>query len=768
MDRLQVQGGGGAAAAGDPDFLAEAGRLTSSLHRFSWPTDEDIRLLSTIYVAMSKSPAAQEEEEEGRRRIHGQRLLRLLILFTRRLEIKSDSFVGSLRSALEHSHPMEGELAWDSPTFRSLAVDLAAGATNASEAVEIVEGLRRASPSSFTDVEFEEILQSIGRVEDWTTTTRNSFDDLPSFPDPILPPAQPPFQPSPPPSPSNNAPTPPVPSSKPRYPVPLPPTLIYPFASAPPPRPPPTPPPQPPSTLQSVTPERLLKFSRVLSTAPPPTVEDLQTALDLFQQAYEPQEESGKRTKRPLLFETVVRILVYANRGRSPPDPRGKRHFGGLVASIVAELLSSHHLVVPVSLESLGVDFQTELLPLVRRLRRRNRVRFFAETFYIWRKEDYGEEELKILVEAMDRSQRKGEEDGELATWQDWEKGFEARLGELMEEASSRNNPNGSKRTDLEWVEESKSRLEEDPSVMRGAAYARIYSRPVQATPSSLESVVVASELYRRYAPPDGGLPLNWRQHGDAIVRILLIFANHRGPSPSFQDLQPLLVDLHHLPPTIIPSTPSFPSFALPLLPISTNAIEALAIVDSILHAQRLDLAVLPDLWISFLGSIERHDLPADPALILDSELFSLIDTSPSAEPGFALEDVIQVYLRRWRRVTVTVNRGSDDDAEEKERVAFGQLEELVKEHKEREGRKWGSSIFGTLMEVQAAVRRDWNGVFRIWEELQRGVGLDSKAVEMVSFLFSSLFSSSFSLSFFLFPIKVFFSVPSLSRETQN
>jgi len=63
----------------------------------------------------------------------------------------------------------------------------------------------------------------------------------------------------------------------------------------------------------------------------------------------------------------------------------------------------------------------------------------------------------------------------------------------------------------------------------------------------------------------------------------------------------------------------------------------------------------------------------------------------------------------------------------------FGALEHLVEERRKEEGTEWGASMYGTLMEVQVVVKRDWQEAFRIWKEVQEGAGVDARSVEMVS-----------------------------------
>lgn len=127
---------------------------------------------------------------------------------------------------------------------------------------------------------------------------------------------------------------------------------------------------------------------------------------------------------------------------------------------------------------------------------------------------------------------------------------------------------------------------------------------------------------------------------------------------------------------------------------------------------------------------------------MVSSRLFKAVtQSSESLEDGPALEDLILMHLRRWRRAE---EEGGNVQGEEMALETLGRFVEgrvMVRE------RVYGASLFATLMEVQVAVRQDWREVFRIWEEVQEEVGVDSKSVEMVSlyhpsFSFSSLHRS--------------------------
>ena len=82
-----------------------------------------------------------------------------------------------------------------------------------------------------------------------------------------------------------------------------------------------------------------------------------------------------------------------------------------------------------------------------------------------------------------------------------------------------------------------------------------------------------------------------------------------------------------------------------------------------------------------------------------------------------------------------------------KEERQFNVLERFVEEKRRKEGTKWEASMYETLMEVKVVVRKDWEAVFRLWEEVQEGAGVNAKSVEMVSslpppFLFRPFISS--------------------------
>ncbi|KAL7413265.1 hypothetical protein BDY24DRAFT_63356 [Mrakia frigida] len=700
VERLGEGGEGGIAAT--PDFEKEAQALFRNLAGFAWPTEEDLRLLSSFYVALSKSKSKSKSPSavEDVRRKQSMHLLRLLKLFTRRSDIKSDSFVGSLLSVLQQARWVE--LAWDSPTFRLLAVDLASGATNASEAVEIVEGLRRLSPSSFTESEFEEVLQAIGRVEDWTTTTRNTFG-LPSFPDPILPPSQPPLRStSNPPRllevqskttrPSNttkpsssssstaekdstpaigpsrsSSKTPTTPKNPPRLAKPT--TTTAPTSSPPSSASQPISSPSPPSSTTSTAKDDLLRFARVLSKAPPPTFQDFLYAHDLHTSVYPIHQTTAIDNDGRI--ETAVHILVYAS--RTPPLPLpDKDRFAGLISVLVHSL----GLRASFTIASLGLDVVKDLLSLAGRLDTQGRIRGFAQNLHARRTVDYGESEMEIVRGALDLLPEDGSGGrSATSTYVDWERGFEPRLSDLIQSSASSSNTNAA---DRGWLDRA-SAASEDPSLGRGSAYA-LLERGALDAPSTLKTLVVASKLYSIFVP-SSQTPFVWRQHGDSIVRILLLFSKYRGDQPlPFHLLSPALRHLRYLPPLFIPSTPSIPSFAIPLLPISTNLEESILVVNSILHAQKAQPSVFPEIWSTFLSSLEQHSSVPRPSKIILSDFFNRINkSSTSSGVGSPLEDLIQMYLRRWTRVE---KEGGDLKAEEK---ALKTLKELGVREKKRE-----------------------------------------------------------------------------------
>ncbi|KAL7413253.1 hypothetical protein BDY24DRAFT_370338 [Mrakia frigida] len=259
----RLQGEGSEGVVGTPEVVKAARNIFKAARNLLHVGDNHLRSICIIYHAISTSPTA--ENDYGRQWIRST-LVRLLLLFTRRSNPnpKSDFLVPSLRLLVQDASNQD-DLEIRKEDFRTIIVDLASGATNASEAVEIVEGLRRLSPSSFTESQFEEALQAISRVEDWTTTTRNTFQ-LPSFPPSIEPLYQPPLSTSARPSKTPATPKPPKPKS------PRPPSTISPSPS-PSTSPSPaeeietslTPSPPPPS------PKDLLEFSRTLSAVPSPS-----------------------------------------------------------------------------------------------------------------------------------------------------------------------------------------------------------------------------------------------------------------------------------------------------------------------------------------------------------------------------------------------------------------------------------------------------------------------------------------------------------------
>lgn len=381
---------------------------------------------------------------------------------------------------------------------------------------------------------------------------------------------------------------------------------------------------------------------------------------------------------------------------------------------------------VPFDVASFGLDFKTDLLPLVNRLSTRGRVRDFARTFHAARKDEYGLEELDIIRTALRSLPRDGSASTAVpSVYCDWKVGFQARLSHLIESSATASTTV----PDVEWLGQALAALD-DRRIRRGSAYG-LLERGALDAPSSLETLVAASRLYAQFAP-SAHPPRVWRQNGDALVRILLLFSRYRGEPPPFYLLSLPLRNLQELPPFFIPSTLAIPSFAIPLLPLSTNIHESLLVVQSILRAQQVDARQLAQVWSTFLSTIEHHSIPPSPTIILSSELFKIINESPPSGTVSPLEDLIQMYLRRWNRVESTP-RGR----KEHEQPAFETLEQFVEDQTKGNGVEYGASLFSTLMEVQAVVRKDWKAVFRMWEEAQEGAGVDAKAVEMVSLLLS-------------------------------
>ncbi|KAL7413245.1 hypothetical protein BDY24DRAFT_441499 [Mrakia frigida] len=491
------------------------------------------------------------------------------------------------------------------------------------------------------------------------------------------------------------------------------------------------PPPTSSSSSSTTTPDQLLALARGhLRLTAPPSYDDLYALQTLYKQTFPTPTTS--LASNSLRAEILWLTLARANRSPPPPIKAQRQPLSLTLAFFVASLKKCGP--PNFDLESVGINVKQDLVPLVWKLAQRRRIREFVETVHQWNRVDFDGEEVGLINEALefwkeDRSEKKRVAKGRWV-YLDWEEGTGKRLGEWMEKFAKATRGEGEDEGMKQgwkasvaaiqvWVREQQQQQQQvvDPPLfvsykrskeISTEAFVRLSNltpRLLDAPSSSSaspETLELLSDLYHLFHPPSSTSnlqhpPLPWRQQAEVLLPLLLLFGHASSSSSSSssslsslsftQHLLPLLTHLLLLPPSFLPSTPSYPSLLPSLLPLATTTDESLLVVHAILHAQQdPPPAYLPTIWTAFLGSLALQEEVPEVRKMLGSELFGRVEEvweeqGGKGEEERAIEEVVQVYLWRCKNVK--------EEKKGKEILALWELEGvLIEREREKERRR--------------------------------------------------------------------------------